>query len=1188
MERAATTVQNQYRALVARRRCDELRKKRATKAATLIQTSARSRQARRKFDSLRAAAIRLQSWARGVRAWKDINRSTSRCVTCGCRAFVATGHVHHDGARCWGDSTAVTERKQSVVVVRTVTATPRATRKRIHAFAASVFSDIDADDTGMVVKKEVRDYFKSHPEAKARIAAPTFGWKSFFAGMTDGRFDLYDFTSAITEFYVDDLAAVAEETKVVESSAKETTTSSYFYCGNCCRRHAAALRVQCWFRRYLARGRMRQVLNDTVQRYWTKAVLAEQPLFIQPEPSRQELQESAPHGVFTAGEDDSAQEAVYVLREARVTRLAKEQIACYAEMRRIEAARRAERAATMIQTVYRTHIARTRYVDSTSLCVKCGCRDFRVEGHVHHEEAKVLGGQRFAASMFNDIDAGNTGMVTKMQVREYFKLHPEAKARIAAPNFEWKSFFSGMTDGRFDLFNFVSAVTEFYVDEPAAVYFYCRRCWATSMEAERRSAAALRVQCWFRGYVARSRMRQVLADTVQRYWSKAVLAEQPLFIKPEPSRQELQESAPHGVFSAGEDDSAQEEIIARRDARVAHLEKEQIACYAEMRRIREARRADSAATMIQTVYRTRVTRNWFTDSTSLCVKCGCRVSLANGHVHHDGAQYLGKSTVTEINKQKATSTGIHAFAASVFSAIDVGNGGLVEKQVISYFNAHQCRRVVAKKEVREYFDSHPEAKARIAAPNFEWKLFFAVMEDDEEDDELSLFDLYDFTSAVTAFYIDKPYFYCSRCWATSIAGERMNVAAIRVQVWFRRYVRLARGRMQQPVVQRELGAAEQVLADTDAAPPPVYGGVRDSINVYEASKTETTGSVDGSSRISSKHGTCATVMLGGEEWKEGVSTATTTRTTLTSSELATVREAPLSESKVAPIGSEEVFCHSDASKGGRLKKYCSRTFLGKKWQDRLIEVTDLEIHYWGGAQKKSGEQPKKQIPIYAIRRVGAAGADFKRKTKPPTNFVLTIEYESGEFGKNAETLHLCAASESELSNWLDYIHGKVQAGNREYREQAEMASTESKVAPVQLGTFHEGKVAPVQNDMLTTTAQTTTTTTTTTTTAAKKAAELSAEMVLVPQGVTADITLSCNSCDDADYVVIRATAVAAGTGTCETQGDNVLSYTAPDDFLGEVVLEYVWVNWATGEESRGRMTVRVVPWASMMGGEIEA
>ena len=95
-------------------------------------------------------------------------------------------------------------------------------------------------------------------------------------------------------------------------------------------------------------------------------------------------------------------------------------------------------------------------------------------------------------------------------------------------------------------------------------------------------------------------------------------------------------------------------------------------------------------------------------------------------------------------------------------------------------------------------------------------------------------------------------------------------------------------------------------------------------------------------------------------------------------------------------------------------------------------------------------------------------------------------------------------------------------------------------------------------------------------------------MVLVPQGVTADITLSCNSCDDADYVVIRATAVAAGTGTCETQGDNVLSYTAPDDFLGEVVLEYVWVNWATGEESRGRMTVRVVPWASMMGGEIEA
>ena len=77
----------------------------------------------------------------------------------------------------------------------------------------------------------------------------------------------------------------------------------------------------------------------------------------------------------------------------------------------------------------------------------------------------------------------------------------------------------------------------------------------------------------------------------------------------------------------------------------------------------------------------------------------------------------------------------------------------------------------------------------------------------------------------------------------------------------------------------------------------------------------------------------------------------------------------------------------------------------------------------------------------------------------------------------------------------------------------------------------------------------------------------------IPRGVTADITLSCDSCDDADYVVLRATATG---GTCETQGTNVLSYTAPDVFLGEVVVEYVAINQTTKEETDGKIIVHVV------------
>ena len=124
------------------------------------------------------------------------------------------------------------------------------------------------------------------------------------------------------------------------------------------------------------------------------------------------------------------------------------------------------------------------------------------------------------------------------------------------------------------------------------------------------------------------------------------------------------------------------------------------------------------------------------------------------------------------------------------------------------------------------------------------------------------------------------------------------------------------------------------------------------------------------------------------------------------------------------------------SKIGRVKKFCPGTFLGKKWQDRLIEVTDTEIKYWASRSDMyilnewESERPKKRIPMSAISRVRSYHVspaspatkihlDFKRKAKPPTNHVLVIEYTS-ETGK-AETLCLSVSSSSELAGWMSVL-----------------------------------------------------------------------------------------------------------------------------------------------------------------------
>ena len=474
---------------------------------------------------------------------------------------------------------------------------------------------------------------------------------------------------------------------------------------------------------------------------------------------------------------------------------------------------------TRMQSLVRGIRARAEINRRTSLCVTCGCRDFLVKGHVHHDGAQYLGTSTvtetkqsvivsrstrintFAASVFGDIDTGKSGLVAKKKVREYFKLHPEAKARIAAPNFGWKGFFSGMKEGRYDVDGFSKAVSSVYVDDKTTVdeetkviettlvdttttsYFYCDNCWADRVETERRNDAALRVQCWFRRYLARGRMRQVLADTVQRYWSKVMPAEQPLFIQPEPSRQELWEGQPQGVYSAGEDDSAQEKMHALREARVMRLAKERAYLAeerrereeadrvrlakdeaqreahmirdAEMRRIKQQRRMEHAATTIQNRYRVFVARRRCDElrenqaATRLqalyrgfkcregivvCPRCG---DLIEGGEIND----VDDGTTTYSMIRHEVPKGNHS---------EKLNGMAFGKSVFEFIDADESK-TVTRKQVRAFFASHPIERAHIVGDGFAWKDFFTGLAKGAN----SAWEGDDFQSAILRVYHDE-------------------------------------------------------------------------------------------------------------------------------------------------------------------------------------------------------------------------------------------------------------------------------------------------------------------------------------------------------------------------------------------------------------------------------------------------
>ena len=71
----------------------------------------------------------------------------------------------------------------------------------------------------------------------------------------------------------------------------------------------------------------------------------------------------------------------------------------------------------------------------------------------------------FAHAVFRDADKNGDGLLTKTEIRKYFKAHPIEKAHILGPDFKWKVFFTRMDkdgDAQFDIDEFTEAVSKVY------------------------------------------------------------------------------------------------------------------------------------------------------------------------------------------------------------------------------------------------------------------------------------------------------------------------------------------------------------------------------------------------------------------------------------------------------------------------------------------------------------------------------------------------------------------------------------------------------------------------------------------------------------------------------------------------------------------------------------------------------
>ena len=78
------------------------------------------------------------------------------------------------------------------------------------------------------------------------------------------------------------------------------------------------------------------------------------------------------------------------------------------------------------------------------------------------------GAVAFAKSCFSRANKNADQSLTKSEIRNYFKAHPEDKAHIVGEDFTWKQFFAGMDndgDGQFDEDEFVKAVVAVYHPE---------------------------------------------------------------------------------------------------------------------------------------------------------------------------------------------------------------------------------------------------------------------------------------------------------------------------------------------------------------------------------------------------------------------------------------------------------------------------------------------------------------------------------------------------------------------------------------------------------------------------------------------------------------------------------------------------------------------------------------------------
>ena len=64
-----------------------------------------------------------------------------------------------------------------------------------------------------------------------------------------------------------------------------------------------------------------------------------------------------------------------------------------------------------------------------------------------------------AHKLFQDVDKNKDGVLTKSELRKYFKKHPAEKDRILGSNFHWNDFFTDMDtngDNKFDVDEFTN------------------------------------------------------------------------------------------------------------------------------------------------------------------------------------------------------------------------------------------------------------------------------------------------------------------------------------------------------------------------------------------------------------------------------------------------------------------------------------------------------------------------------------------------------------------------------------------------------------------------------------------------------------------------------------------------------------------------------------------------------------